>query len=301
VRGQDISAEAQICSASTLEWFGSKRRQMWIAAVLGSLALLYAPILKALAEQWWTNPDYSHGFLVPLFSFWVLWQDRQRLARIRPAPLNSGLLVMVGALLLLFLGSLGAELFVARISLLVFLAGISLFLFGWPMLCAIAFPLAYLSCAIPFPVLVYNQITFPLQILASRLASQGLEWVHVPVFRDGNILVLSNYSLEVVEACSGIRSLMSLAALTLAYSYLAERRLWVRYLLILLTIPGAIISNALRIVGAGVLAHRFGPEAAEGFLHAISGWATFLTAFGVLLLGHRLAGAIPKTRELHPV
>jgi exosortase len=139
---------------------------------------------------------------------------------------------------------------------------------------------------IPIPAIIYNQITFPLQLLASRFATFWLELVQVPVLRDGNVLIMSNYSLEVVEACSGIRSLMALVALATAYGYLVEPRRWVRCALVILMVPTAIVSNAIRIMGAGVLAHRFGPSAAEGFLHEFSGWVIFLAAIVLMFVCH---------------
>jgi exosortase len=193
---------------------------------------------------------------------------------------------MLGAVALLFIGSLGAELFTSRFSLLVLIAGIILFLAGWKMLRAVVFPLAFLIFMIPIPVIIYNQITFPLQLIASRLATVWLELVGVPVLRDGNVLVLSNFSLEVAEACSGIRSLMSLIALAVAYGHLAEPRRWVRYALVVLMVPSAIVTNAMRIMGAGVLAHKFGPQAAEGFLHQFSGWVVFLATLVLIFLCH---------------
>lgn len=139
---------------------------------------------------------------------------------------------------------------------------------------------------IPIPAIIYNEITFPLQLLASRLASWGLELVRVPVLRDGNVLVMSNYSLQVVEACSGIRSLVSLVSLAVVYGYLAEHRPWVRFVLALSMVPAAIATNAVRIMIAGVSAHALGPAAAAGFLHEFSGWLVFLTALLFLLLVH---------------
>ena len=150
---------------------------------------------------------------------------------------------------------------------------------------------------IPFPAIIYNQITFPLQLIASRFATSWLELVQVPVLRDGNVLVLSNYSLEVVEACSGIRSLMTLISLAVVYGYFAEPRRWVRYLLVILMVPIAIVSNAIRIMGAGVMAHQFGPPAAEGFLHGFSGWVIFVAALVLLLGSHwilRHVGRVPR-------
>ena len=259
---------------------------VWCTILLSLLVLLYASVLRLLVAQWWTDPNYGHGFFVPLFSGYILWHQRERWTKSEIEPSNFGLLVMLGAVALLFIGSLGAELFTSRFSLLVLIAGIILFLAGWKMLRAVVFPLAFLIFMIPIPVIIYNQITFPLQLIASRLATVWLEVVGVPVLRDGNVLVLSNFSLEVAEACSGIRSLMSLIALAVAYGHLAEPRRWVRYVLVVLMVPSAIVTNAMRIMGAGVLAHKFGPQAAEGFLHQFSGWVVFLATLVLIFLCH---------------
>jgi len=270
---------------------------VWPTITLGLLVFLYAPVLRALAAQWSTDPDYSYGFLVPIFSAYILWLQRGRLVGTEVKPNNFGLLVMIGAICLLFLGSLGAELFTSRFSLLVLLSGMILFLAGWKVLRVASFPLGFLVFMIPIPAIIYNQITFPMQLLASRLASSWLELVQVPVLRNGNILVLSNYSLEVVEACSGIRSLMTLVSLAVAYGYLAEPRLWARCALALLMVPSAIVTNAIRVVIIGILAHRFGPATAEGFLHEFSGWLLFLFALVSLLLFHSILRHVGKVQK----
>jgi|HubBroStandDraft_5_1064220.scaffolds.fasta_scaffold33583_2 exosortase len=262
----------------------SRRLWVWSVILTGLILLLYAAVIKSLVEQWWTDADYGHGFFVPLFSGYILWHTRERWTKVEVKPSNFGFVVIVGAIALLLLGSLGAELFTGRFSLLVLLAGMILFLAGWKMLRAVSFPLGYLIWMIPMPVIIYNQITFPLQLIASRLATAWLELAQVPVLRDGNILIMSNYSLEVVEACSGIRSLMTLMALAVAYGYLVSPRRWVRYVLAAFMVPIAIVTNAIRIMGAGLMAHRFGPAAAEGFLHQFSGWAIFLVAL-LLMFG----------------
>ena len=262
----------------------SRRLWVWSVILIGLILLLYAAVIKSLVAQWWTDADYGHGFFVPLFSGYILWHTRERWTKVEVKPSNFGFVVIVGAIALLLLGSLGAELFTGRFSLLVLLAGMILFLAGWKMLRAVSFPLGYLIWMIPMPVIIYNQITFPLQLIASRLATAWLELAQVPVLRDGNILIMSNYSLEVVEACSGIRSLMTLMALAVAYGYLVSPRRWVRYVLAAFMVPIAIVTNAIRLMGAGLMAHRFGPAAAEGFLHQFSGWAIFLVAL-LLMFG----------------
>jgi exosortase len=274
----------------------ARLRILWVGLTLGLFVLLYAGVLEGLILQWWSDPDYGHGFFVPLFASYVVWRERERWTKSEIKPSNCGFVVMLGAVCLLLLGSLGAELFIGRFSLLVLLAGMILFLTGWDTLRVVSFPLSYLLWMIPIPVIIYNQITFPLQLLASRLATAWLELVQVPVLRDGNVLVMSNYSLEVVEACSGIRSLMTLIALAVAYGYLVEPRRSVRYILVLLMIPIAIVTNAFRIMGAGMLAHRYGPATAEGFLHEFSGWVIFVCALGLMFLCHWLLRSLAKVR-----
>jgi exosortase len=274
----------------------SRRLVVWCVILVGLILMLYASVIKGLVVQWWTDADYGYGFFVPLFSGYILWHERERWTKTEIKPSDFGFVIMLGAVGLLLLGSLGAELFISRFSLLVLLAGMILFLAGWKMLRAVFFPLGYVMWMIPIPAIIYNQITFPLQLIASRLASAGLELVHLPVLRDGNILTMSNYSLEVVEACSGIRSLMTLMALAVAYGYLVSTQRWVRYILAAFMLPIAIVTNAIRVMGAGMLAHRFGPAAAEGFLHEFSGWAIFLVALVLMFGSHWILRHIGKRR-----
>jgi exosortase len=275
----------------------SRRLVVWCVILVGLILMLYASVIKDMVAQWWTDADYGHGFFVPLFSSYILWRERERWTKTEIKPSNFGFVVMLGAVALLLLGSLGAELFTSRFSLLILLAGMILFLASWKMLRAVSFPLGYLIWMIPMPVIIYNQITFPLQLIASRLATAWLELAQVPVLRDGNILIMSNYSLEVVEACSGIRSLMTLMALAVAYGYLVSPRHWVRYVLAAFMVPIAIVTNAIRIMGAGILAHRFGPAAAEGFLHEFSGWAIFLVALVLMFGSHWILRHIGEHRR----
>jgi len=288
-----VSSTARVMKTAT----EARQLIVWPGLLLGLFVLLYAGVLKGLILQWWSNPDYGHGFFVPLFSCYILWHERKRWANSEIMPRNFGFVVMLGAVGLLLLGSLGAELFISRFSMLVLLAGMILFLAGWRALRALSFPLSYLIWMIPIPAIIYNQITFPLQLIASRLATAWLELAEVPVLRDGNVLVMSNYSLEVVEACSGIRSLMTLMALAVAYGYLVEPRRSVRYILALLMIPIAIVTNAFRIMGAAMLAHRYGPGAAEGFLHEFSGVVIFMSALILMLLCHQILRRIGERQR----
>jgi exosortase len=265
------------------------RESWWQAAIVFLLiGWLYSSILFHLGKQWSNDSNFSHGFFVPVFSLFVLWQDRDRLAREPRDPSSWGLLIVLFALVVLVAGVLGAELFLSRVSLLLLIAGLVIFLRGWHWFLTILFPWAFLFLMIPIPEIVFSQITFPLQILASKVAALLLPLLGVPVLREGNVINLPAMPLEVVEACSGIRSLLSLVTLAIIYGYLVETRTWVRVTLALASIPIAVAANSLRIVGTGLLVQYWDPDKAEGFFHIFSGWLVFVVALAMLFLFHRL-------------
>lgn len=259
------------------------------AVILGLLSLwLYWSTLSRLVAQWWHDPNFSHGFFVPLFSAFVVWQERDRFAALIPRPSWTGLALLCCALLLLIVGQMGAELFLARSSLVLLLGGIIVLLLGWGALRAFLFPWAFLLLMIPIPSILLNQITFPLQLLASRVAAAVLPLAGVPILREGNIINLPSMALEVAEACSGIRSLMSLVTLAIIYGYLMEKRTWVRVLLACASVPIAVIANSVRIIGTGLLVQYWDPEMAEGYFHASWGWIIFVVSLVLLYAFHRV-------------
>jgi exosortase len=268
----------------------------WTGLLLvGVLVGLYAQVLVRLVAQWYKDPDYGHGFIVPLLTAFLLWQRRDKLREIPRRPSFWGMVIVALSLGLLFLGSLGAELFLTRISMIGTLCGLIVYFSGWALLRAMAFPIAFLFFAIPIPVLIYNEIVFPLQFIASRFATSTLELLNIfPIMREGNVLIMPNMRLEVVEACSGIRSLMSLLALAAGYGYLAERSVPVRWILFLSMIPLAIISNGTRVMITALMAHYIGPQAAEGFMHEFSGWVIFVVATALFLGLHSLSVTVRK-------
>ena len=259
------------------------------------LAALYAPVLNLLVYQWYHDADYSHGFLVPLLSAYLIWQRRDKLRQVARRPSLLGIVIVCLSIGLLFLGSLGAELFLARISLLGTICGLIVYFCGVPILRAMAFPIAFLLFAIPLPVILYNEIVFPLQFVASAFATRTLEALNLfPIMREGNVLILPGMQLEVVEACSGIRSLMSLLALAAGYGYLVERSIPVRWLLIVAMVPLAIVSNGTRVMITAVMANYIGPQAAEGFMHEFSGWVIFVVATILFLMFHGLINLVRR-------
>ena len=267
-------------------------------AALGLVCLVtlavYLPVLTSLARQWASDENYSHGFLVAPFAIYLGWLRRRELAAQPIRPHWIGLVVVACSLAFLIAGRLGAELFLTRVSLVGLLAGTVVFLYGLGHLRLLAFPVAFLLLMIPLPAVVFNQIAFPLQLLASRVGASVLDAASIPVLREGNVLVLPTITLQVVEACSGIRSLVSLLTLAIIVGALTERRLWARVLLAALAFPVAIVANAARVAGTGLMAEWIGPQTAQGFLHEFSGWVMFVVAF-TLLLATRRAFPSPQT------
>jgi exosortase len=269
-----------------------------VVALLLLIVWLYASILARLFLQWVgpaRDPNFEHGIFVPLFALFVLWQDRGKLRAIAPAPSWTGLALLVLGLLMLVLGVLGAELFFSRVSLLILLAGLIVLFEGWTFFRAVLFPWAFLILMIPIPTLILQQITFPLQLLASKLATGLLELAGVPVLRQGNVIVLASMPLDVAEACSGIRSLLTLVTLAIIYGYLMETRVWVRVVLALSAVPIAVAANSFRVFGTGLLVQYWDPDKAEGFFHTFEGWLIFVVALIMLLAVHRAISIIWKS------
>jgi exosortase len=253
------------------------------------MAVAYGPLLAGLATQWFADDQYSHGVLVAPLSAWFAWHRRAALAAAPRRPTIWGFAVVACSLLLLVVGTLGAELFLARISVVGVVAGSVLALLGMPSLRVLAFPIAFLLLMIPLPTIVFNELTVPLQLLASSAGEATLRLAGVPVFREGNILELARVRLEVADACSGIRSLFSLLAVALVLGEMRDLPRKSRAALALMTMPVAIAANALRVALTGMAAQAIGPAVTEGFLHSLSGWLVFVFAIGVLLGVQRLA------------
>jgi exosortase len=258
------------------------------AAVAVAIGCLYAGTLASLARHWASDGDFSHGFFVIPLAAYFIWERRQALLAGPVRPSFMGLVVVAASLAVFVAGRFGAELYLTRVSLIGVLAGAVLFLGGWTRLRLAAFPLAFLLLMIPLPSIVFNQITFPLQGIASRAGEAVIFTAGVPVLREGNILHVPGRALEVVEACSGIRSLMSLLMLAIVLGYFTEKRAAARIVIALAAVPIAIVANAARVAGTGLAAYWVSPAAAEGFFHSFSGWMVFVVATAGLIAVQRL-------------
>jgi exosortase len=269
-------------------------------AIVAALTFVYFAVLPKLGRDWWSDENYSHGLLIPFIIGYIIWRERSQLQQASLNPSWWGAVGVVLSLVTLWLGTAGAELFVQRVSLVVMLASVVVYFWGFSWLRLLSVPLFLLVLSIPIPQIIFNKIAFPLQIFASRCAVSAMSMLSIPVLRQGNIIELmprgakETKKLAVVEACSGIRSLMTLVTLAVVYAYFTRPRapkdsspnqsvksvaaVFRSLILIGAAVPIAILTNALRVSGTGVLAHYYGPQIADGFFHSFSGWVIYVVA-----------------------
>jgi exosortase len=263
-------------------------RLPWTTIAWFSILLIvcYAPVLSHLVWQWAHDDDMGHGFFVPIVSAYLVWQRRAELSAVKPSPNSWGLVLVIFGALQMMLGVLSAQIFIARTAFLISLVGAVWFLCGTRILKMLAFPLFLLVFMIPIPAIIYARLTLPLQLFASSVAETVLSFIGIPVLRDGNVLELSSQKLSVVEACSGIRSLLTLSYLALVYGYFFDRKVWMRWVLLIGTVPIAIIANATRVTLTGLVS-EWRSDFAHGNFHTVEGWVLFLAAGAMLMLFHQ--------------
>lgn len=268
-------------------------RLPWTAmAWFGALLILcYAPVLYRLVQQWAHDDDMGHAFFVPLVSGYLIWNHRVELAAQKPVPNYWGLVLVILGAAQMMLGTLSAQIFIARTAFLVSLIGAIWFLGGTRTLKILAFPLFLLVFMYPIPAIIYARLTLPLQLFASSVAEAILNFIGIPVLRDGNVLELASQRLSVVEACSGIRSLLTLSYLALVYGYFFDSKVWMRWALLAATVPIAIAANATRVTLTGIIS-EYRTDWAHGFFHTVEGWVLFAVAAILLFFCHQLINRV---------
>ncbi len=266
-----------------------KTKYIQFSILIGITIILYFPIIKGLIDSWYSDANYSHGFLIPFLAGYLIYDKRDDLIKLTVDKNYWGLVILSGGLLLYIFGTAASEYFSVRLSFIIVLIGIVMFNLGTQVLKNIWFPLLFLFFMVPLPYIIYYNITFPLQLYSSQIASHILKIIGIPLILQGNIIHLQNYSLEVVEACSGLRSLMTLSALAAAIAYMIIKRPLPGIILVMLTPLIAILANAGRIFMSALIAIAISPKLAEGFFHELSGLLIFLIgliiiSFAALLL-----------------
>ncbi len=258
---------------------------LWFSALI---TVSYFAIFKHLAWQWYWDEDVSHGFFVPPLAAYIAWQKRDEILNLEWKPnFLLGVLAVLWGSIQLIIGSLGAELFLQRTSLLILIGGGLLLTGGFQVLKACFLPLFVLGFMIPLPKVIYGQLTLPLQLFASEVAENVLLLIGVPVLRDGNIIELATTKLSVVEACSGIRSLLSLSFIGVVYGYFFDEKPWMKWALLVGTVPIAVAANAARVTITGIIADR-DAELVQGTLHTMEGWVIFAMDLVLLIALHSI-------------
>ncbi len=254
-----------------------------LALVFGGLAVLYGEIFRGLVADWLNNDNYSHGFFIPLISVYMIYAMRADLGNSALRPVHWGLLFLVAGLGQLLVATTGSEFFLQRTSLIPVLMGLILFLFGTVYAAKLLVPVFYLLFMIPLPAIIWNKIAFPMQLFSTKLTEQVVQSIGIPVFREGNILHLSQTTLEVIDACSGLRSLITMFALSAALAWFARYSTTRKWLLFFMAAPIAVFANIIRLTSTAILASRYGGDVAQGFLHEFSGFVTFFIGLAMLV------------------
>ena len=262
-----------------------------VACFAALMGILYLPTIYAMAKEWFYLEEMGHGMFVPFIAGYIVWQKRDEILRQPIKPVWWGVPIMLLGFLQLLIGRLGADFFIERTSLFVSLIGLILTCCGPAVLRTLAFPLVICLFMIRIPLFIYSQITFPLQIFASVVAERALSLLGIPVFRDGNVLDLASQRLSVVEACSGIRSLISLMFLSLVYAYFFDPKKWMRLVLVVAAVPIAIVANSARVTITGIIS-EYNKQFAEGTYHTFEGWLIFMVALVILVLTHQLINKV---------
>lgn len=282
----DYSTEASTGASTKVSW----PALAWFG---GLLLVCYAPVLYRMGVQWANDENMGHGFFVPVVAGYVAWQRRNLLLSIPRQPSNWGLVLIIWAALQELAATLGAEIFTARLSFVIALFGVVLYVGGKQWVKTLLFPLVLLLFMIPIPQILYARLTLSLQMVASALGEWLIEMMGIPVIREGNLLRLPSQTLDVAEACSGIRSLLSLGFLSLVYGYFVDSRVWMRWALLIATVPIAIAANGIRVGVTGLLS-EVNTKLAQGAYHEMEGYLVFLVALVALVATHRALSALAK-------
>ena len=276
-----------------------KSRTVLVFAFVGCFVLAFFPVWKGLISAWLNSDEYSHGFFIIPICGYVVWQKRKVLVGV---PFNTswkGLILVIFSLFLYLFAYYGEILTLASFSLVLMFSSVVIFLYGLRMFKESLFPLAFLLFMIPFPSQIYSQLTIPLQLFVTKVSVWFTANLGIPIYREGNVIHLPDRTMQVVQACSGLRSMISILPLGAILSYLTLKSNPLRYILFLSGVPTAIVVNIVRVVLLVGAFHYFGFDLTTGTTHTIFGIFIFMLAliFIFMIRGILLKWDLPYTEK----
>jgi exosortase D (VPLPA-CTERM-specific) len=275
----------------------SSTQTWWLPGVLvlSCLVFSYWSTIQGLVRQWLNSEDYSYGLLIGPIAAYLIWQKRSELKKANIQSDWRAIIVLILAIFVFIVGELGAELFTTRVSMLIFIIGLTWFLYGYDVFKLLRFPLAFLFLMLPLPGFVARSLTFPLQLSASIGSVNLLHSLGVSVYREGNVIDLGFTQLQVVEACNGLRYILPLFTLGVLFAYVGQKVHWKRIVLVIATVPIAIFANVTRVAGTGLIGVYWGEKAAEGFFHSFSGLVVFMLCIASFCILNAALNLLPDT------
>ncbi len=250
-----------------------------LAVVIALLVVAFWENLDWLVRTWSADEFYNHGFLIPLISGYLIYRKWDHLKQLPRVSFYGGILVMLASLALHLVATYLDVHFPSTFGLIGMMIGLVWWLWGWQVLKAIVFPLAFLCFMVPLGKLLVDRVAQPMQLLGAKLAGGAAQFLGMPTRIDGTTLQTPEYTFEVAVACSGLKSAIAMLALGALLAYLVKCVWWKRLVIFAASLPAAILANGIRIWLTLVMGRALGEKAAEGFVHTFSGMLVFLLAF----------------------
>jgi len=277
------------------------RGNLWvkISILLTLWFVVFYPLYPKLIGAWIYDSDNSHGILVPLISLYMIYHKRDNLRSIEISNSGWGAIILIISMGIYCLSFVGEVLFISRSMIIFSLIGVVLYNLGKGFLKELAFPLLFLLFMIPVPESIQGLVAFPLQLFVTKISAYALQLLSIPAYREGNMIYFAETQLEIAEACSGIRSIVSLTLLGVVLAYFSDKGVARKAVMIASAIPLALCANAMRVFGTGIIAHLYGAKYARGFLHEFSGIAIFFLGFILMFLEYLLVNRPGKKQTQH--
>ena len=252
--------------------------------LFGTFILAFFPVWKRLVLSWYSSDQYSHGFFIIPITLYIIWKKKDILVKTPIRPSWWGMALVVFSLLLYLFAHFAEILTLTSFSILLLLAGVIIYLYGFLIFKELLFPLVFLLFMIPIPSQIYSSLTIPLQLFVSKVSVWLGSTIGIPIYREGNVIHLPDRTMQIVQACSGLRSMISLLMLSAIIGYLTLKSNILRFVLFLSGIPAAIFVNIIRVCLMVFAFHYFNYDLTKDSVHTVFGIIIFCIALIIIAL-----------------